>query len=168
MSHIGYLAVVVPEIDFWQGYFIDDAFRDKANDTIRNVRDYDLLRTGSKVLKNLTNISDQDQPLVGGFCGSIVEAALGRIGPLDGLHRQRPSASAADGVIAVLGYALHQLMGERFFYIEGNVGTEGTLTKITPIRASSIEQAREIILSLPSVAAIKQRLVQSLFTAKRH
>lgn len=156
MSQIGYFGVVVPAKDFWQGFFIDDQWREGATDAINRTRSHTTLAHASKVISRL-DIPGDNQSLIGSFCAAIVEAALGETG-----HLIETPISDPNAVLGIYGYAVCQLIGRQYFWIEATVADEGTYTTIQPIAVSSIAQARTYIDKIPVVRQIKRRLLTKL------
>ena len=143
---IGYLGVVVPDRDFWQGYFINDTFAERAHALLVEMRRNPELSNGSKVITKF-NLPDADQPLLGNLCGMIASAAMGE-------------TDYPETVIGVCGYAIRELIDRRFFWIDGRSEEDGVRTSIMPIYVSTMNEARSYIDALPVVGKIKRRLVQ--------
>jgi hypothetical protein len=156
VSQTGYFGVVVPDRDFWQCFFVDDNYRESALDMIRRVRADKALATGSKVISRL-NIPISDQTLVGSFCATVVEAALAETG-----HYTQTAIDNPNGVIATVGYAIREVIGRPYFWIEARSTSAGTFTTIQPIHVSTIEQARIFIDGMPIVRSIKRRLLRKM------
>jgi hypothetical protein len=152
-KHVGYLGVIVPDVDFWQGYFINTAFAEAARDALAKIRNDATLRRGSVVLEEL-GIAAADQPVVGSLCATIVEAALDRV--------EHPQA-----VIGTCSYALRKIVGQDYFWIEGKVNDKGVRTSIGLISVASISAARGVIDALPAVRQIKTRLLNSVMNRMR-
>lgn len=144
-TSIGYLGVVVPDRDFWQGYFINDTFAERAHETLAEMRRNPALRDGSRVIAKL-GIPDADQPILGNLCGVIASAALGE-------------TDYPETVIGVCGYAIRELIDRRFFWLDGRPEEGGILTTIMPIYVSTIDEARKYIDTLPIVGKMKRRLL---------
>ena len=143
---VGYLGVVVPDRDFWQGYFINDAFAERAHEMLAEMRRNPELRNGSKIIAKLS-IPDADQPILGNLCGVIASAALGE-------------TDYPDTVIGVCSYAIYELINRRFFWLDGRPEEGGIRTTIMPIYVSTLDEARDYINALPLVGKIKRRLLQ--------
>lgn len=149
MAQVGYLGVVIPDADFWQGYFIDDAFAKYASAAIDTMRGDERMSKGGTVLAPLVDIPDADQPLVGNLCSIMVDTVLNHDDDLS--------------YIGLCGYAIRQLIGQNYFFIEGRQDDNGVFSTIHILTTSSIEEAREAIGSSPQVTKIKMRMLRRLY-----
>lgn len=143
MAQVGYLGIVLPESNFWQGYFIDDEFAPEATKLLKELQSDK--NYGSTVFSAEPHISATDQPVVGSLCGALVELAVAK-------HYLAIGACA---------HAIRTLVKHDYFWIEGRSDTKGVFSEFHLIDAPSIDTARDVINSLPAVLAIKIRLLQN-------
>ena len=136
---IGYMGIVVPALDFYQGYFIDDAAAKQAAEAIDAAKAHPVAR---------------DYNIVGQFSATAVRCAL-HLASLEQSGIDQPQVR-----IAVCGYALHRLTDLKYFWINAERTEKGTSTRLTPLNAKTIAQARNRIHALPSVIKIQQRLAK--------
>jgi len=146
MSDIGYLAVVLPDRNFYQGYFIKDVFTQEAERALQSIRSDEKLRTGSTVFANFDG-AEVDQSIVGSLCATIVDAI---------------EANRDQTIIGVCGCALRMITGRDYFWIEARTDDKGIWTTITPSAATTIPEARAAIESLSIVQTIKRRLLDMI------
>lgn len=174
---IGYLGVVVPAQNFWQGFYINDDMASEAEAMLANLRanppgaseviqpygDPDPVRDMlAKVglTSNKFRLSDADESLLGGFCATVTSAAL-VFGKRMGLQdiSETVAMPHPDSVVATCGYAIRSLINRDYFWIEGKPTVGGMLTTINPLYVSSVTEARDAINSLSLVTKIKRRLM---------
>lgn len=145
MTQIGYMAVVVPELDFYQGYFIDDRVADLTEVILAAPLPPGIEREGV-------------------LSAALAECALCMAGLAS-------TISMAEARLGILAYALYQLTDERYFWIYARRDKGGLWTQLTPIDVPSIPTAREWIECLLEVRQIKARLLQNLLvmpSMKKH
>lgn len=147
MAQVGYLGVVIPDADFFQGYFIDDAYAENASHTIATMRGDETMSRGGTTLTPIDDVPEADQPLIGNLCSIIVDSV---VKPNDNLF------------IGSCGYAIRQLIGRDYFFIEGRPDEKGIFSTINIVVANSIEEARAIIQSSPQVVKIKLRILRKV------
>ena len=172
---VGYLGVVVPKQDFWQGFHIDDRFASQAQSALTRMRADRQATTGTQVIEPFgadpslveafaklgmpIGLTPADQSLLGGFCASITTAAL-VIGQRMGLALTTDmDMPQPEAIVGTLGFAIHTMIRRNFFYIEGEEKVGGMRTMITPLAVSTATEARDTINSLPVVTQIKRRLM---------
>ena len=172
---VGYLGVVVPKQDFWQGFHIDDRFASQAQSALTRMRADRQATTGTQVIEPFgadpslveafaklgmpIGLTPADQSLLGGFCASITTAAL-VIGQRMGLALTTDmDMPQPEAIVGTLGFAIHTMIHRNFFYIEGEEKVGGMRTMITPLAVSTATEARDTINSLPVVTQIKRRLM---------
>jgi len=176
---IGYLGVVVPAQNFWQGFYINDDMASEAETMLANLRANppgasDVIQPyGDPTLDHMRDIlakvgltsnkfrlSDAEESLLGGLCATVVSAAL-VFGKRMGLQAITETVTMPhpESVIATCGYAIHSLINRDYFWIEGKETVGGTLTTVNPLYVSSVAEARDAINSLSLVTKIKRRLM---------
>lgn len=162
MSQIGYFGVVVPDKDFWQGFFIDDNAQAEAMAAIERMRAHPMLSNAGKLFGR-ADVSHANQAIVGTCCATLVEAALAETG-----HMSEVPVKKANTILATYGYALCRIIDRPYFWIEGRSAEGGVYTTIQPIHVSTISQARTYINNMPAVREIKRRLMRKLPTTPPH
>lgn len=127
---IGYFAVIMPEMDFWQGVYL-----------ITNPKLEDAAR-------RLIRLSSQDS-LIGGYdiIGTL-QASL-----TDCVMRRDEER------IPVIALALSNCSDTNYFVIKGNKLINGSMrTEMIDLFANSVEDAREQIMELPEVLRIARKI----------
>lgn len=149
MSQIGYFAAIIPAHNYYQGVFLDDRLEQVARAGL------DRIRAAPEVPDVLMHVKlgDEDhldpvQAMIGATSASLAECAL----KSDHLR------------VGVLGYVLHILTGYKYFTVTMHDRTfKGTTTSVVTLPGvSTIDAARSAIERLPSVLAIKVKLLGEL------
>jgi hypothetical protein len=156
MEPIGYFGVIIPELNFWQGYFLPGAPEAAAAgqeflETVRRVIGGKYMPP-SATLRPMPGVSDEHQPWVGAISAAIVEFA---------------KMSAFDR-IGVAAMGMHLLTGFTHFVIIGREEKSGTNTTIENLdRARSADDVRNFINAHPLVVKAKQAQMAELLKNSR-
>jgi hypothetical protein len=152
---VGYCGVIVPSHEFWQGFFIDRRLEAEGLKTLDRVR-RELARimpvagAQPETRKPVPGVADADQTLVGTLAATFVEGAV----------TQRHE------LVGVVSAALRALLKTDYFCVLARRDTGGTATEIIALRATTPDEARAEINSLPDVLAIKAKLTEGLLKRK--
>lgn len=135
---IGYFAVVVPELDFYQGYYITG--------------DAQLTAAGELLIKSITPVIANQTSDLGDISieGSLQAVIVDRSIRNDTSH------------MSVAAHSLSKICSENYFVVRGKLLNEGYLTSMEPLEASSPDEAREQINALPDVNQIRDRLLAKM------
>lgn len=133
VNPIGYCAVIVPKLDYWQGLFI--------NETSAGNRLIDK----TMELLQLNPEKDNRQELLDVFTGTLVHCVM-----------ETDLQTKAGPLIE----AVSQLIDSRYFYLTADHEQRGIRSEIQLLDAKSIDEAREQIETLPVVMEIKHRLLK--------
>jgi len=136
----GYYGVIIPKYNYYQGFFL---YEDSAAS-----RYLELLRGGpfAETRKPAPGVSDADQGLLGGLCGTLVEGARTENKLL---------------LLRVSG-AISTLTDSKYFMVRGDIDSEGIATEFwrMPPEISSPDAAKDYIHNLPEVLLIQGKLLK--------
>jgi hypothetical protein len=138
MTVIGYFGIVVPERNFFQGFFLDDAIRSQGETSLAALRAMSDLQQ-IVVMEPLLGVAEADQALLGGLCSGAVETAL-----------------TGDSKVAIFGMGISVIIQTDFFWIRG--AESASHTSIHRIAARRVDMARAIFGNLPEVQEIRGRM----------
>ena len=163
----GYFAVVIPEMDLYQGFFLSSEHDPRVDDMIALVKSIPehIMIDGQLVLQKMANHSDYDQFVIGALSATLIEYVIDR--NING--------------IATASAALAKVLNKKYWLVIGFVQARGTNTIIRdfppvmmdfglgirlPIPVNTIELARESLPCVPEVAAIVARQEKTVYSSK--
>ena len=146
MAQVGYFGLVLPDNNFWQGYFIDDGFADGARDALQSIR-ADNVAASTLTWTKMSGVADADQSIVGGLSATVVDTVL---------------TGRTQLLIGTCAYAIRELIGGDYFWIEGRGDVKGVSSSIAMLNVTSIAAARDAINALPAVVAIRLRRLDQI------
>lgn len=145
--NIGYFGVIVPERDYWQGFFLNDKFLAEGRGLIATMQreNPELARTPSQVLRPLGLHADDQQRWIGALSAVIVEFALKK----------------QDYGVGVASAALHAVVGLTHFIVKGRLADTGTYTEIENLPDVTTDQeVRDKLNADPAVIRAKQAILR--------
>lgn len=129
---IGYCAVIIPDFDFWQGYWI--------------VQNDEMNKQAVLMQMNAIMAAGMGASPIGALQSAMVEGAI----------------ISEPAVVGAAALALKGMTRDAFFVVMGDREPQGTRTEMFKLKATDIDAAREEIQNLPDVQAIKDRLAAQL------
>jgi hypothetical protein len=146
MPAIGYFGIIVPEYDFWQGYYLIDDVAEQAKHWMDEIRAVigGFYTPASITMSPVPDISEDDQPWIGITCAAMTEFAL----------------ASEHSKVGLVSYALHTLTGYKHFLITATPEKSGIMTKIESLPVNSAEGVRLAINRHPLVLRAKQNMIR--------
>lgn len=140
----GYFVVVLPQFDFFQGFFLPKGLEQQADALIITIREQVAGRyvPPSIVIAETKCVSEENQAIFGALLSLLVEI----------VHKRDILA------IPVVAFAVHRLSDQRYFWILGHMSSEGTTTNFNPLYVQSDKEARDAIMMLPEITAITDNI----------
>ncbi len=144
MTTCGYFGVIIPDYNYYQGFFLHEAAIKKAPDFLESLRKEII--SFSEVRNPVPGVPDKDQALLGALCAALVEGAR----------------TQSESILLHVGGALSLVMHHKYFVVRGDIDQRGIGTQIwrMPPEINSPDAARDYIHSLPEVQLIQGKLLK--------
>lgn len=143
MSQIGYFGVLIPEYNFWQGVYLDDAAAEVGDQFLANARlAKQQFPESGRVDRPAPGVKPEDQTIFGSLCAVMVHGAL----------------KSAELQVGGAAWAIYKMTGHKFFLVRGKrVSTGGFETQYEqmPFFVTNADTARDFINSRPEVGIMK-------------
>jgi hypothetical protein len=153
MTQIGYFGVIIPQHDYYQGYFLDDGVEPDAQGFLDRIRSSPGTQA---MLQQVTSprafdLDPAANQLIGAASATLVDTAL----------------SSDHTRTGVLGYAIYLLTKINYFTVTTRpnpIAPSLVYTEVQTLPVTSIPAARKAIENDPDVLAMKPRLLNQLWS----
>jgi len=139
---IGYVALHLPELGSWQGFFVLASARERGELLLAEAR---RAGGGQIIDQGLQGVAPDDQPSIGALSGMLAKLySLAIATPRPPAAR----AAAIQSAIGAAGYALYIAAAARWLLVTGSRDEHdprGMKTTVDPIEAATLDEARPII-----------------------
>ena len=145
MTTCGYFGVIIPDYNYYQGFFLHEEAIKAAPEYLENLR-REIISFPGLVKDPAPGISDADQTLLGALCATLVEGAKAQ----------------SEIILYRIGGAISVLTDSKYFMVRAKIEKGGTHTAFwrMPDYVKSPEEARDYIHSTGGVQLIQGELLK--------